>query len=275
MWFDALGNYVNSLGYGTPASAPTSAPDLATWWTGSDRRIHVLGKGVLRFHAVYWPAMLLSAGLALPTDLLVHDYLTINGQKISKSSGTAVDPIAIADRYGVDAVRWWLLRDVPRIGDADFTTDRLELRAHEDLAGGFGNVVNRVVTMIHRFRNGAAPGLAATAPDDVKDPVDASERVPGTIDAALADADFRDAPPPLTDIVDAATAASRRPRRGRWPRPHERGWRCAARLDVVLAVLLQACRLLGRGLGAVPARRRRPDCCRVRGSPVARTGEGL
>ncbi|MFI1397510.1 class I tRNA ligase family protein [Streptomyces sp. NPDC020681] len=91
----------------------------------SERRTHLVGKGVVRFHAVYWPAMLLSAGLPLPTDILVHDYLTVDGRKISKSSGTTVDPEDLVAEFGTDAVRWRLLREVPRVGDADFTRGRL------------------------------------------------------------------------------------------------------------------------------------------------------
>ncbi len=130
VWWDALGNYVTALGYGTDEA------NLSRWWTGADRRIHVLGKGVLRFHAVYWPAILASAGLPLPTDILVHDYLTVEGRKISKSGGTTVDPAALAADYGTDAVRWWLLRDVPRIGDADFTRERLVSRGNDELVNG-------------------------------------------------------------------------------------------------------------------------------------------
>lgn len=130
VWWDALGNYVTSLGYGT------DDPAYERWWAAGDRRVHLAGKGVVRFHAVYWPAMLLSAGLPLPTDILVHDYLTVAGQKISKSgNGTAVDPVALTTAYGTDAVRWWLLRDVPRVGDADFTVERLIARADADFAG--------------------------------------------------------------------------------------------------------------------------------------------
>jgi hypothetical protein len=114
VWWDALCNYISSLGYGTGGA------DYQRWWQGSSRRIHVVGKGVLRFHAVYWPAMLLSAGQPLPTDVLVHDYLTAGGRKISKSGGVPADPVALAWRYGTDAVRWWLLREVtptsPRSG---------------------------------------------------------------------------------------------------------------------------------------------------------------
>jgi methionyl-tRNA synthetase len=140
VWWDALGNYVTSLGYANDSHRH--------WWDEADERIHLVGKGVLRFHAVYWPALLLSAGLPLPTEIRVHDYLTVDGRKISKSSGTAVDPTVLAQRYGVDAVRWWLLRDVPRVGDADFTEARLVERANADLAGGVGNLVNRIVTLV-------------------------------------------------------------------------------------------------------------------------------
>ena len=116
--------------------------------------MHVVGKGVLRFHAVYWPAILLSAGEPLPTEIFVHDYLTVDGRKISKSAAArprtraanSNDPVALASAYGADALRWWLLREVPRVGDTDFTVDKLIARANEDLANGLGNLVNRVVS---------------------------------------------------------------------------------------------------------------------------------
>jgi methionyl-tRNA synthetase len=150
VWWDALGNYVTGLGYAGDDEA------YRRWWVGADRRLHLVGKGVLRFHAVYWPAMLLSAGLPVPTDILVHDYLTVGGAKISKSA-RAADPAGLVARYGVDAVRWWLLREVPRLGDVDFTEERLAARANGEPAGGFGNLANRVVTMVHRYRGGVVP----------------------------------------------------------------------------------------------------------------------
>jgi methionyl-tRNA synthetase len=160
VWWDALGNYITSLGYGT------GSPDYQRWWADAGRRVHLVGKGVLRFHAVYWPAILLSAGEPLPTAILVHDYLTIGGSKISKSglaaptggaAGETADPVALVERYGTDAVRWWLLREVPRLDDADFTAARLVARANEDLANDLGNLVSRVVTLVHRCRNGRVP----------------------------------------------------------------------------------------------------------------------
>ena len=148
VWFDALGNYITALGYGQPMARPTGAGGR-----GAGERVHVIGKGILRFHAVYWPAMLLSAGQPLPTGIFVHDYLTVDGQKISKSAPAPrldrrVEPAALAAEYGADAVRWWLLREVPRVGDADFTVERLVARADDELANGLGNLVNRVVAMI-------------------------------------------------------------------------------------------------------------------------------
>ena len=115
---------------------------------------------MLRFHAVYWPAMLLASGQPLPTVIFVHDYLTADGRKISKSArwrGPSGAWPRWPREYGADAVRWWLLREVPRVGDADFTVERLVARADDELANGLGNLVNRVVAMIHRYRRRADP----------------------------------------------------------------------------------------------------------------------
>src|SRR5437763_4136778 len=173
VWFDALCNYVTALGYGQADSEA-----YRRWWAGPGNRVHLLGKGVLRFHAVCWPAMLLASGQQLPTAIFVHDYLTAGGRKISKSGAGASapgprtpEPAALAAEYGADAVRWWLLREVPRVGDADFTVERLVARADDELANGAGNLVNRVVSMIHRYHGGrvTAAGLqAAAAPGGVR-----------------------------------------------------------------------------------------------------------
>jgi methionyl-tRNA synthetase len=131
VWFDALINYLSA------------AP--AGWWSENLTIRHVIGKGIVRFHAVIWPAILLSAGLPLPDELFVHDYVTANGRKIGKSLGNAVDPHDLVARFGVDALRWWLLREIPRVGEADFTEDRLVETANRDLANGVGNLVQRIV----------------------------------------------------------------------------------------------------------------------------------
>ncbi|MEU4447579.1 methionine--tRNA ligase [Actinosynnema sp. NPDC050801] len=242
VWWDALGNYITSLGYGGEGS------NYRRWWVENDRRVHVIGKGVVRFHAVYWLAMLLSAGEPLPTDILVHDYLTTDGRKISKSTGAVVDPVALADRYGSDAVRWWLLRDVPRVGDADFTEARLVARANEDLANGLGNLVNRVTVMVHRYREGKPPDGAE--PDADAEPLaTACREAPDLVRAAVADFDFRRATAAVWRIVEEANRYVEQVRPWDLARA-ERGGDAEAgkRLDAAVTALLTACRVLAREL---------------------------
>lgn len=242
VWWDALGNYVTSLGYGT------GDPAYEKWWLTSERRVHLVGKGVLRFHAVYWPAMLLSAGLPLPTEILVHDYLTVDGRKISKSGGTTVDPSALVAAYGTDAVRWWLLREVPRVGDADFTTDRLIARADADFAGGLGNLVHRIVTMVHRYRGGVVP-LLGTDQFAVATLLDVCGKAPAQVDAALADFDFRRATGAVWTIVEEANRCIDATRPWELARAQRHGnTNAAERLDAVLAALVTACRVLAEEL---------------------------
>ncbi|MGH9285261.1 MAG: methionine--tRNA ligase, partial [Acidimicrobiales bacterium] len=141
VWFDALAGYISALGYGGADPAP-----FRRWWIGSDERIHVIGKGILRFHAVLWPAFLASAGEAWPTRIHVHPYLTVAGSKIAKSKGPVLAaPAEVAATYGTDALRWWLARDVHPHADTDFTVGALVDRANEDLAAGVGNVTHRIV----------------------------------------------------------------------------------------------------------------------------------
>jgi methionyl-tRNA synthetase len=252
VWFDALCNYVTALGYGAGRSA-----EYRRFWAGEGRRLHLLGKGVLRFHAIYWPAMLLSSGQPLPTDIYVHDYLTTDGRKISKSSGPAEsDPAALAAAYGTDAVRWWLLREVPRVGDADFTVERLIARADDELANGLGNLVNRVVAMIHRYRDGfagpAGPGLAGPGLVEAEHLDTACRQVSARVRAALEDFDFRRATAAIWSIADEANRLVNRVRPWELAQAERDGGSLAgasgARLDAALQVLLEACQVLGREL---------------------------
>jgi methionyl-tRNA synthetase len=195
VWFDALVNYITGPGYGTDHAG------FDHWWTGSDERVHVIGKGILRFHAVYWPAMLLSAGLTLPTEILVHEYLTADGQKISKSAGNAADPADIAAAYGTDGLRWWLLRDVARAGDTDYTAARLVERANQDLANTVGNLVNRTVSMVHRYRGGIIPMVARDNPEALALRT-AQANAATAIDDALRRFDFRAALEAVMEVAD-------------------------------------------------------------------------
>jgi methionyl-tRNA synthetase len=241
VWFDALANYITALGYGS------GADEYQRWWAGGDRRVHLIGKGILRFHAVYWPVVLLSAGLPLPTGILVHDYLTVDGRKLSKSSGNVIDPVALAGRFGADALRWWLLREVPRVGDADFTVERLAARSDEDLANGLGNLVNRVVAMVHRYRQGEVPGDAAV-PAGVERLAAARSRAPGLVDDALEAGDFRRATAAVWAIVEEGNRWIEAVRPWELAKAERADGAAPERLDAVLALLVGACRLLGEEL---------------------------
>ena len=140
-WFDALSNYVNALGYGE------NSKKFQEWWQKNENKLHIVGKGILRFHGIYWIAFLLSAKLALPKIIFVHGYLTSAGQKMSKSLGNVIDPFELVKKYGCDPVRYFLLREIPPTEDGDFTYQKFEERYNADLASGLGNLVARVVTL--------------------------------------------------------------------------------------------------------------------------------
>ncbi len=154
VWFDALSNYITALGYGTDEAL------FKKYWPADG---HVIGKGIIRFHAVYWPAMLLSAGLSLPKKIIVHGYLTIDDQKMSKSLGNVIDPQELIVKYGADAVRYFLLREIPFGQDGDFSEDKLKARYEGDLANGLGNLFSRVTTLI-------AQNLEGKLPDRIESP---------------------------------------------------------------------------------------------------------
>lgn len=147
VWFDALSNYITALDY-------TDDGDLFhEFWLGHTDRVHVIGKGILRFHAVYWPAMLLSAGLPLPTQIAVHGYITVGGEKMSKSLGNALHPQTLVDEYGAEAVRYYFLREMPSGADGDYSPERMEERFAE-LANHLGNLVSRVAAMADKYFSG-------------------------------------------------------------------------------------------------------------------------
>lgn len=141
VWFDALTNYINALGYAGDTEL------FRRYWQENEHILHVIGKGISRFHAVYWPAMLLSAGLRLPQCIFVHGYITVNGEKISKSTGNVIVPKDIVATYGVDPIRYYLLREISPFEDGDFSEEKLVERYNGELANGLGNLVARVVAL--------------------------------------------------------------------------------------------------------------------------------
>ncbi|MDP2664855.1 MAG: methionine--tRNA ligase, partial [bacterium] len=138
VWFDALNIYQSGVGFGL------NEEKYKKWWPAD---VHVIGKGIIRFHAVYWPAFLLSAGLPLPKTLFVHGYITVDGQKMSKTLGNVVDPFVLIEKYGADAVRYYFLREIPPAEDGDFSFAKFETRYNADLAAGLGNLVARVLAL--------------------------------------------------------------------------------------------------------------------------------
>ncbi len=144
VWFDALINYLTAIGYGTDDAK------YKKFWPAD---VHLVGKDIIKFHCALWPAMLLSAGVELPKQVFAHGFFTIDGQKISKSLGNAIDPVALVKKYSVDAVRYFLLREIPFGEDGDFSLTRLGERYNADLANGVGNLTARVVTLATKMQN--------------------------------------------------------------------------------------------------------------------------
>jgi methionyl-tRNA synthetase len=152
VWVDALTNYLTGLGF------PEETPEMARWWPAD---LHLIGKDIVRFHAVYWPAFLLSAGLPLPKQVYGHGFLLNRGQKESKSLGNVTDPIELAELYGVDTLRYFLLREVAFGQDGSYSPEAIVMRANAELANSFGNLAQRVLSFIAKNCGG---GFAATAP---------------------------------------------------------------------------------------------------------------
>jgi methionyl-tRNA synthetase len=152
VWFDALANYLTGLGYASDQSL------FLHYWKGDGERIHVVGKGISKFHAVYWPAILLSAALPLPSSILIHGYLTVGGKKIGKSAGNGIDPGFIIESYGTpDALRYYLLRHIRSGDDGDFSNERLEAAWSGELSGQLGNLANRVLALLSTSFGGIVP----------------------------------------------------------------------------------------------------------------------
>ncbi|HWX75389.1 MAG TPA: methionine--tRNA ligase [Solirubrobacteraceae bacterium] len=174
VWFDALLNYYSALSY-------AREEDLTEkFWPAS---YHLIGKDILRFHAVYWPALLMAAEIELPRHIFVHGYLLMDGEKMSKSLGNVLDPFAVIERFGADALRFYLLREVPFGQDGSVSTASFELRYETELANELGNLASRTLAMIGRYRDWQV--------------------LPGAPDAALA-SDFDGLPERVAELLDRA-----------------------------------------------------------------------
>ncbi|TVR80772.1 MAG: methionine--tRNA ligase [Rhodospirillales bacterium] len=149
VWLDALTNYITAIGY-----PEVNTEDFQTFWPAD---VHMVGKDILRFHAVYWPAFLMAAGLAPPKRVFAHGWWTVEGQKMSKSLGNAIDPLHLIETYGRDQVRYVMLREVPFGNDGDFSHESVVGRINGELANDFGNLVQRVLSMVAKNCGGTVP----------------------------------------------------------------------------------------------------------------------
>lgn len=151
VWIDALTNYLSATGF--------PAPGYDAIWPAD---LHVIGKDIIRFHCIYWPAMLMSAGVAVQEGVWAHGWMTMGGGKISKSSGVSFEIDEAVRRHGADALRYFILREIPFDGDGNFTWERFDERYTSDLANDLGNLANRTLSMVHRYRQGTVPTGAST-----------------------------------------------------------------------------------------------------------------
>jgi methionyl-tRNA synthetase len=156
VWFDALLGYITALL--DPDQDPTLENALSKWWPVNT---HLIGKDILRFHAVYWPAMLMSAGLPLPDRVFGHGFLVRDGVKMGKSMGNVIDPVALVDRYGSDAVRYYFLKGIEFGRDGVFEEKRFVDLLNADLADNLGNLLNRTLRMAHKYCDGAVPNVSS------------------------------------------------------------------------------------------------------------------
>ena len=156
VWVDALTTYMTGVGY------PELEGEFARYWPAD---VHLIGKDIVRFHTVYWPAFLMSAKLPLPKQVFAHGFLLNRGEKMSKSVGNVVDPMVLAERFGVDALRYFLLREVPFGQDGTYSTEAIVARANAELANSFGNLAQRTLSMIHKNLGGILPTPGDTPAD--------------------------------------------------------------------------------------------------------------
>jgi methionyl-tRNA synthetase len=195
VWFDALINYISGIGY------PIDAARFKKYWPAD---FHIIGKDILRHHAVYWPIMLHALGLSAPRTIFAHGWWILKGEKMSKSKGNVVDPVALIDKYGIDTYRYFLLREVPFGLDGTFSEEALIARYNNDLANDVGNLLNRTLTMVEKYFDGTVPSCKGDMSAGIQALSQKAAALSGELDIAMLKLDFAGALTKIWVVINIA-----------------------------------------------------------------------
>lgn len=195
VWIDALSNYISALGYNNE-----KYDDFGKFWPAD---VHMVAKDIMRFHALIWPAMLMALDLPLPKHLAVHGWITFNGQKMSKSIGNVVDPLVLGERYGADAIRYHILREMALGADSSFSNEIMINRINSDLANDLGNLVSRTVAMIEKYFGGEIPTEKESAEID-NELIDMALALRGKVDAYMDETQLNNALAEIFKVISRA-----------------------------------------------------------------------
>lgn len=195
VWIDALSNYISALGYNNGQFG-----DFENFWPAD---VHMVAKDIMRFHAIIWPAMLMALDLPLPKHLAVHGWITFNGQKMSKSLGNVVDPLILGERYGADAIRYHIMREMALGSDSSFSNEIMINRINSDLANGLGNLISRTVAMVEKYFGGTLPAERESGEFD-DDLIATATALKGTVDDYLDKTQLNNALAEIFKVVSRA-----------------------------------------------------------------------